>query len=108
MNLFFLFIDYLIPILLLVSPPYWKMMAQKDIHHFSGIRTSKSMKNKSNWQKAHLLAKKYSFYLGVFLFFLTMIMRRIKLLPLEWNSLLLTSIDILFLIIMTIYINHRL
>ncbi|MDO5716143.1 MAG: SdpI family protein [Tissierellia bacterium] len=108
MNVFFIIIDYLIPILLLISPPYWKKMSQGNINQFSGLRTRKSMMNRENWKKANSLAGKYSLYLGVFLFIFTTIMRWLKLLPMEWNSLLLAFIDILCFIILAIYIDRRL
>ena len=68
MEKFFLIIDYLIPILMLVSYPYWKKIANGDINYYSGLRTDLSMKNKENWKKANLLCGKCCIKVGIVLF----------------------------------------
>lgn len=83
-------------------------IANGNINSYSGMRTALSMKNKENWQKANLLCGKYCVRLGVVLLFFVSFMRYLKPLPMEWNSVLITFICIISILLMTVYVNKKL
>ena len=107
MKYFFMGIDYIIPVLMIVSYPWWKKIANGDINRYSGMRTSLSMKNEENWKKANLLCGKYCFRVGIVLFIFVAIMRYIKIVSMEWNSLIVTSISIISMIALTLFVNKK-
>lgn len=107
MEIFFIVIDYSIPILMIMSYPWWKKVANGGINKYSGFRTAKSMENIENWKKANLLSGKYCIRLGVGLLLFVIVMRYAKLFPMEWNSLLISTINIISIILMTIYVNKK-
>lgn len=92
---------------MIVSYPWWKKIANSDINNYSGIRTSLSMKNKENWKKANLLCGKYCFRVGIVLFVFVTLMRYIKIIPMEWNSLVVISISIISMIALTVFVNKN-
>lgn len=108
MKYFFLVVDYIIPILMIVSYPYWKKIANGNINNFSGYRTSLSMKNKENWKIANLLCGKYCFRIGIVLFIFVSIMRYIKIVPEEYNSLIITTVCLFCIISLTVFVNNKL
>lgn len=108
MKYFFMVIDYLIPIMLIISKPYWNKIANGDINEYWGMRTSLSMANKENWKKANLLCGKYCLWLGIALCGFTAFMRWIEIVPMEWNSLILSTIDIISILVMVVVVNGRL
>ena len=93
---------------MIISYPWWKKIANGDINSYSGMRTAKSMRNKENWRKANLLSGKYCVRFGIVLFIFVSFMRYIKPIPMEWNSLLISSVCIISIILMTVYINKKL
>lgn len=93
---------------MIISYPYWKKTANGKINLYSGMRTAKSMKNKENWKKAHLLCGKYCVRVGSILIFFVTLMRYIQILPMEWNSLLISYICIISFILLTIFVNSKL
>ena len=99
MKYFFMIVDYIIHILMIISHPCW--------NRYSGIRTSLSMKNEENWKKANLLCGKYHFRVGIVLFILVFLIRYIKVVPMEWNSLITTSICIVSMIALTVFVNNK-
>lgn len=107
MKYFFLLIDYSIPILMIVSYPWWKKIANGNINYYSGLRTSLSMKNKENWKKANLLCGTYFLRAGIVLLIFTTFMRYIKIVPMEWNSLIIASVGIITMLAVTILVNQR-
>ena len=107
MKYFFMVIDYIIPVLMIISYPWWKKIANGDINNYSGMRTSSSMKNKENWKKANLLCGKYCFCVGIILFIFVTLMRYVKIVPMEWNSLIVTSVSIMSMITLTIFVNKK-
>ena len=38
MKYFFMIVDYIIPILMIISPPWWKKIANGGINRYSGIK----------------------------------------------------------------------
>ena len=100
-------VDYIIPILMIISPPWWKKIAKGGINRYSGMRTSLSMKNEENWKKANLLCGKYCFRVGIVLFILVFLIRYIKVVPMEWNSLITTSVCIVSMIALTVFVNNK-
>lgn len=107
MKYFFMVIDYSIPVLMIVSYPWWKKIANGNINNYSGMRTSLSMKNKENWKKANLLCGKYCFRVGVVLLIFVALMRYIKVIPMEWNSLIITFVSIISMIALTLFVNKK-
>lgn len=107
MKYFFMVIDYIIPVLMIVSYPWWKKIASGDINNHSGMRTSLSMKNKENWKKANLLCGKYCFCVGIILLIFVTLMRYIEIVPMEWNSLIVTSVSIISMIVITLFVNKK-
>lgn len=107
MKYFFMVVDYIIPVLMIVSYPWWKKIANGNINNYSGMRTSLSMKNKENWEKANLLCGKYCFRVGIVLLIFVALMRYIKVIPMEWNSLVVTSISIISIIALTLFVNKK-
>lgn len=100
-------IDYTIPILMIVSYPWWKKIASGDVNNYLGMRTSLSMKNKENWGKANLLCGKYCFCVGIILLIFVTLMRYIEIVPMEWNSLIVTSVSIISMIAITLLVNKK-
>lgn len=100
-------IDYTIPILMIVSYPWWKKIASGDVNNYLGMRTSLSMKNKENWEKANLLCGKYCFCVGIILLIFVTLMRYIEIVPMEWNSLIVTSVSIISMIAITLLVNKK-
>lgn len=107
MKYFFLVIDYLIPILLIISYPYWKKIANGPINNVCGIRTKNSMKNHENWKRINMLCGKISVILGVVLFIFVSVVLYFNILPMEWNALMLTVICSCSFIFMCIYIDNK-
>ena len=107
MKYFFMIVDYIIPILMIISLSWWKKIANGGINRYSGMRTSLSMKNEENWKKANLLCGKYYFRVGIVLFILVFLIRYIKVVPMEWNSLITTSICIVSIIALTVFVNNK-
>lgn len=108
MNYFFMLLDYLIPILMIVSYPWWIKKANGPISHYSGMRTTLSMKNQENWKKAHLLCGKYCLRLGLILVIFVFVIRHMKIFSMEWTALLVVGIAILSLIVITGIVNNKL
>lgn len=108
MKYFFLFTDYLIAILLLISPIYWKRIANSKLNKLSGYRTKKSMKDQKSWKKAQLLASKYSTRIGfVLIIFITLIRWRSPFVE-EVNSLIISIISIISLILIIPLVDREL
>jgi len=107
MKYFFLVIDYLIPILLIISYPYWKKIANGPINNVCGIRTKNSMKNHENWKRINMLCGKISVILGIVLFIFVSVVLYFNILPMEWNALMLTVICSCSFIFMCIYIDNK-
>lgn len=107
MKYFFLVIDYLIPILLIISYPYWKKIANGPINNVCGIRTKNSMKNHENWKRINMLCGKISVILGVVLFIFVSVVLYFNVLPMEWNALMLTVICSCSFVFMCIYIDNK-
>lgn len=107
MKYFFMVVDYTIPVLMIISYPWWKKIANGNINNYSGMRTSLSMKNKENWKKANLLCGKYCFRVGIVLLIFVALMRYIKVIPMECNSLVVTSISIISIIVLTLFVNKK-
>lgn len=107
MKYFFMIIDYSIPLFMIFSYPWWKKIANGDISQYSGMRTTRSMENKENWKKAQLLCGKYCVRVGIVLLVLVVLLRFLKLLAMEWNSVLIASINILALLAITYVVNKR-
>lgn len=107
MKYFFMIIDYSIPLFMIFSYPWWKNIANGDISQYSGMRTTRSMENKENWKKAQLLCGKYCVRVGIVLLVLVVLLRFLKLLAMEWNSVLIASINILALLAITYVVNKQ-
>lgn len=107
MKYFFMIIDYSIPLFMIFSYPWWKNIANEDISQYSGMRTTRSMENKENWKKAQLLCGKYCVRVGIVLLVLVVLLRFLKLLAMEWNSVLIASINILALLAITYVVNKQ-
>ncbi len=107
MKYFFMIIDYSIPLFMIFSYPWWKKIAKGDISQYSGMRTTRSMENKENWKKAQLLCGKYCVRVGIVLIVLVVLLRFLKLLAMEWNSVLIASINILALLAITYAVNKQ-
>lgn len=107
MKYFFMIIDYSIPLFMIFSYPWWKNIAKGDISQYSGMRTTRSMENKENWKKAQLLCGKYCVRVGIVLLVLVVLLRFLKLLAMEWNSVLIASINILALLAITYAVNKQ-
>lgn len=107
MKYFFLIIDYSIPVLMIVSYPWWKKIADGNINNYSGFRTSVSMKNPKIWKKANLLCGKCCLKVGIFLFILVSLVKYFKPFPMEWNSLILAFINIVSMIPIIVYVNKK-
>ncbi|SFD96565.1 SdpI/YhfL protein family protein [Sharpea azabuensis] len=107
MKYFFMIIDYSIPLFMIFSYPWWKKIANGDISQYSGMRTTRSMENKKNWKKAQLLCGKYCVRVGIVLIVLVVLLRFLKLLAMEWNSVLIASINILALLAITYAVNKQ-
>ena len=107
MKYFFMIIDYSIPLFMIFSYPWWKNIANGDISQYSGMRTTRSMENKENWKKAQLLCGKYCVRVGIVLLVLVVLLRFFKLLAMEWNSVLIASINILALLAITYAVNKQ-
>ena len=107
MKYFFMIIDYSIPLFMIFSYPWWKNIANGDISQYSGMRTTRSMENKENWKKAQLLCGKYCVRVGIVLIVLVVLLRFLKLLAMEWNSVLIASINILALLAITYVVNKQ-
>ncbi|WP_427854024.1 SdpI family protein [Sharpea azabuensis] len=107
MKYFFMIIDYSIPLFMIFSYPWWKKIANGDISQYSGMRTTRSMENKENWKKAQLLCGKYCVRVGIVLLVLVVLLRFLKLLAMEWNSVLIASINILALLAITYVVNKQ-
>ncbi|WP_173326586.1 SdpI family protein [Sharpea azabuensis] len=107
MKYFFMIIDYSIPLFMIFSYPWWKNIANGDISQYSGMRTTRSMENKENWKKAQLLCGKYCVRVGIVLIVLVVLLRFLKLLAMEWNSVLIASINILALLAITYAVNKQ-
>lgn len=107
MKYFFMIIDYSIPLFMIFSYPWWKKIANGDISQYSGMRTTRSMENKENWKKAQLLCGKYCVRVGIVLLVLVVLLRFLKLLAMEWNSVLIASINILALLAITYAVNKQ-
>ena len=107
MKYFFMIIDYSIPLFMIFSYPWWKNIANGDISQYSGMRTTRSMENKENWKKAQLLCGKYCLRVGIVLIVLVVLLRFLKLLAMEWNSVLIASINILALLAITYAVNKQ-
>ena len=105
--IFFLIIDYLIPISFIIFYPLCKIISNKKINQFVGFRTAKSMLNENNWKKANLLFGKYSLYLGILSVILTTIIKIIKPFSIETNSLLLVFITLFLMILLCIFVNKK-
>lgn len=108
MEIFFCIIDYSIPVLMIISFPWWKKITEGEIGKYSGMRTSLSVKNRENWKKANLLCAKYCMVIGILLLIFVVLMRRIKMLPMEWNSLLISAVGVICMIGITIFVNGKL
>lgn len=108
MKYFFLAVDYIIPVFMIISYPWWKKIANGDISNISGMRTSLSMKNKENWKKANLLCGKYYLRVGVALFLFVTLLRAIPIAPMEWNSCIIALIGIVSLLAVTLFVNKKL
>lgn len=72
------------------------------------MRTAKSMEDKENWEKANVLTGGYAVRLGIGLIFFVILIIYIRILPIERNSLLISTFNIISLIVMTAYINKKL
>lgn len=107
MKYFFMIIDYSIPLFMIFSYPWWKNIANGDISQYVGMRTTRSMENKENWKKAQLLCGKYCVRVGIVLIVLVVLLRFLKLLAMEWNSVLIASINILALLAITYAVNKQ-
>lgn len=107
MKYFFMIIDYSIPLFMIFSYPWWKKIANGDISQYSGMRTTRSMENKENWKKAQLLCGKYCVRVGIVLLVLVVLLRFLKFLAMEWNSVLIASINILALLAITYAVNKQ-
>lgn len=107
MKYFFMIIDYSIPLFMIFSYPWWKKIANGDISQYVGMRTTRSMENKENWKKAQLLCGKYCVRVGIVLLVLVVLLRFFKLLAMEWNSVLIASINILALLAITYAVNKQ-
>ena len=107
MKYFFMIIDYSIPLFMIFSYPWWKKIAKGDISQYSGMRTTRSMENKENWKKAQLHCGKYCVRVGIVLLVLVVLLRFLKLLAMEWNSVLIASINILALLAITYVVNKQ-
>lgn len=107
MKYFFMIIDYSIPLFMIFSYPWWKKIANGNISQYSGMRTTRSMENKENWKKAQLLCGKYCVRVGIVLIVLVVLLRFLKLLAMEWNSVLIASINILALLAITYAVNKQ-
>lgn len=83
-------------------------IANGETRHSSGMRTAKSMEDKENWEKANLLTGGYAVRLGIGLIFFVILIIYIRILPIERNSLLISTFNIISLIVMTAYINKKL
>lgn len=107
MQYFFMFLDYLIPVLMIVSYPWWIKMADSKINQLSGLRTSASMQDEHSWKQANRLCGKCCLAVGVILLGFVVMMRYVKVIPMEWNSLLINVIGIVCMIGITGYVNQR-
>ncbi|HJC72736.1 MAG TPA: SdpI family protein [Candidatus Ruthenibacterium merdavium] len=107
MKYFFLLIDYSIPILMILSYPWWKKIANGNINPYSGMRTSLSMKSKENWKKANLLCGTYFLRAGIGLLIFTSFLRYVKIVPMEWNSLIIAFVGIISMIAVTVLVNQK-
>lgn len=108
MKYFFLVIDYIIPVLMIISYPWWKKIANGDVNNLSGMRTSLSMKNKENWKKANLLCATYYLRVGIVLFLLVTFLRAVPIAPMEWNSCIIVFIGIVSIIAITLFVDQQL
>lgn len=104
---FLLFFDYLIPILMIISYPWWKRVANGNINNYSGVRTATTMKNKENWKRANMMCGRYCFFVGIFLFIVVTVIRYIKIFSMEFNSLIISGICIISMIVMIIFVNKK-
>ncbi|MEE1504952.1 MAG: SdpI family protein [Acutalibacteraceae bacterium] len=64
----------LIPALMIICGKYYIKKAPKNINHFVGYRTTRSMKNNETWQFAHNYMGKLWFKYGVVLLIVTVIL----------------------------------
>lgn len=82
-------------------------MAQVGINHSMGFRTSKSMKNETNWKKAQMLSAGYCQITGVLLIILNTIINITLKVAIEYKSLIIVAINIIALIILVPLINSK-
>ncbi len=64
----------LIPVLMIICGKYYIKKAPKNINHFVGYRTSRSMKNNETWKFAHNYMGKLWFKYGVVLLIVTVLL----------------------------------
>ena len=107
MKYFFMIIDYSMPLFMIFSYTWWKKIANGDINQYAGMRTTRSMENKENWKKANMLCGKYCVRVGIVLLIFVVLMRYLRLLAMEWNSVLIASINIFALLMITYYVNKQ-
>ncbi|MDO5716952.1 MAG: SdpI family protein [Tissierellia bacterium] len=107
MKYFFLVMDYILPVLMVISFPWWKKIAQGEIQNRSGIRTTVTMKSKENWRRANILCGKCCVKVGVVLLIFVSLVRWVSPLPMEWNSLLNSTISIVSLLLITVYVHRK-
>ncbi|MDO5695361.1 MAG: SdpI family protein [Eubacteriales bacterium] len=66
------------------------------------------MKNKENWRKGNLLCGRYYLYAGIVLSIFVTIMRCIKVVAIQWNSLIVTTVSIIVMLILLAIIDKKL
>lgn len=108
MKYFLMIIDYSIAILLIISRPWWRMIANGKIDSISGFRTNKSMKSDENWKRANLFAGDYSFKFGILLLVFVFLMRLFSPLPMEWNTLIISIVGLVVLFSIIFFVNKKL
>lgn len=69
----FLEVSLLVGIVFVIASYIMKINPPKDINHLYGYRTSKSMKNQANWDKAQQLSTKNMMLLGWFLIVISLL-----------------------------------
>ncbi|GAA0116634.1 SdpI family protein [Clostridium senegalense] len=92
MEIFFWFIDLLIPVTMIILGKIINTNPPKEINNVCGYRTTRSMESKDAWNYANTLCGKLWFKIGIILFILIVILKLI--IPIESQYLSLVNVGI--------------
>ena len=107
MHYFFLILDFMFPIVMILLSFYYRNLSKKPPSKVSGMRTAKTTQSQQTWTTAHILASRLLCVWGIILCAFSTLVRFFIPIPQELRSLLNNIIFLSVYIGISVYTNRK-